>query len=66
MNDKSEVDFMLLFLQVLYTLTGWKWVKTLLGVVFIIDIALTVFGIGIVIAMLPQLMNIFQELVNML
>ena len=35
--------FMLLFLQVLYTLTEWKWVKTLLGVFFVIHIALSVF-----------------------
>ena len=57
---------MLLILQVLYTLTGWKWVKTLLGVLFVIKIALTVFGIGIAIAIFPELMNMLQEIINML
>lgn len=57
---------MLLILQVLYTLTGWKWVKTLLGVLFVLKIALTVFGIGLVIAILPQLMNIIEQLINIL
>ena len=54
---------MLLILQVLYTLTGWKWVKTLLGVLFVIKIVLTVFGIGIAIAILPQLMDIIEQLI---
>ena len=54
---------MLLILQVLYTLTGWKWVKTLLGVCFVLKIALTVFGIGFMISVLPQLMDIIQQLI---
>ena len=53
---------MLLILQVLYTLTGWKWVKTLLGVCFVLKIALTVFGIGFMISVLPQLMNLIKQL----
>ena len=53
---------MLLLLQVLYTLTGWKWVKTLLGVCFVLKIALTVFGIGFIISVLPQLMDIIDQL----
>lgn len=54
---------MLLLLQVLYTLTEWKWVKTLLGVVFVLKIALTVFGIGFMISVLPQLMDIIEQLI---
>ena len=57
---------MILILQVLYTLTGWKWVKTLLGVVFVLKIALTVFGIGFIISVLPQLMDIIEQLFMML
>lgn len=57
---------MLLILQVLYTLTGWKWVKTLLGVLFVIKIVITVFGIGLVIAILPQLMDMIEQLIMML
>ena len=53
---------MLLILQVLYTLTGWKWVKTLLGVCFVLKIALTVFAIGFMISVLPQLMNLIKQL----
>ena len=53
---------MLLLLQVLYTLTGWKWVKTLLGVCFVLKIALTVFGIGFMISVLPQLTDIIEQL----
>ena len=53
---------MLLILQVLYTLTGWKWVKTLLGVCFVLKIALTVFGIGFMVTVLPQLMDIIEQL----
>ena len=57
---------MLLLLQVLYTLTGWRWVKTLLGVCFVLKIALTVFGIGFIISVLPQLTNIIEQLINTL
>lgn len=57
---------MLLILQVLYTLTGWKWVKTLLGVLFVLKIVFTVFGIGVIIAILPQLMDIIEQIAMML
>ena len=57
---------MLLILQVLYTLTGWKWVKTLLGILFVIKIVLTVFGIGIAIAILPQLIDMLGQIMMML
>lgn len=57
---------MLLILQVLYTLTGWKWVKTLLGVCFILKIALTVFGIGFLVSVLPQLMDLIEQFFMML
>ena len=53
----------MLLLQVLYTLTGWKCVKTLLGVVFVLKIALTVFGIGFIISVLPQFMDIIEQLI---
>ena len=57
---------MLLFLQVLYTLTEWKWVKTLLCVFFVIHIALSVFGIGVMISLLPKLMNMLEQLMMVL
>jgi hypothetical protein len=53
---------MLLLLQVLYTLTNWRWVKTLLGVFFVLHIALSVFGVGVMISLLPKLMNMLQQL----
>lgn len=54
---------MLLLLQVLYTLTGWKWVKTVLGALFVLKIVLTVFGIGFMISVLPQLMDLIEQLI---
>lgn len=60
------MTMVLLFLQVLYTLTSWKWVKTVLGVFFIIWLAEIALATGILISMLPSLMNIISELIKML
>jgi len=57
---------LLLFLQVLHTLTNWKWVKTVLGVFFVIWLAEIALATGILITILPNLMNILSELIMML
>ena len=56
----------LLFFQVLYTLTNWKWVKTVLAIFFVLWVAEIVFCIGLVFTILPNLMNMLSELINML
>lgn len=56
----------LLFLQVLYTLTNWKWVKTVLGVFFVIWLAEIALATGILISILPSLMDMLSELIKML
>lgn len=60
------MTILLLFLQVLYTLTNWKWVKTVLGVFFVIWLAAIALYTGILITILPNLMNILSELIMML
>ena len=60
------MTILLLFLQVLYTLTNWKWVKTVLGVFFVIWLAEIALATGILISILPSLMNILSELIKML
>ena len=56
----------LLFLQVLYTLTNWKWVKTALGIFFVIWLAEIALATGILISILPSLMNILSQLIKVL
>lgn len=60
------MTMLLLFLQVLYTLTNWKWVKTVLGVFFVIWLGEIALATGILISILPSLMNILSELINMI
>ena len=55
----------LLFLQVLYTLTNWRWVKTALGIFFVIWLAEIALATGILISILPNIMNILSELIKM-
>ena len=57
---------MLLFLQVLYTLTNWRWVKILLGVFFVIDLVVWALATGLIIGMVPDLINMIQEMINVL
>lgn len=56
----------LLFLQVLYTLTNWKWVKTALGIFFVIWLAEIALATGILISILPTIMNMLSELIKMI
>lgn len=52
----------LLFLQVLYTLTNWKWVKTALAIFFVISLAEIALGTGILITVLPRLIETIKML----
>lgn len=60
------MTMLLLFLQVLYTLTSWRWIKTVLGVFFVIWLAEIALATGILISILPNLMNMLSELIKML
>lgn len=60
------MTILLLFLQVLYTLTKWRWVKTALGIFFVIWLAEIALATGILISILPNLMNMLSELIKML
>lgn len=60
------MTMLLLFFQVLYTLTNWRWVKTILGVFFVIWLAEIALATGILITILPKLMNMLTELIKML
>lgn len=60
------MTMLLLFLQVLYTLTNWRWVKSALAIFFVIWLAEIALATGILISILPNLMNMLSELINML
>lgn len=60
------MTMLILFLQVLYTITNWRWVKTVLGVFFVIWLAEIALATGILISVLPSLINILSELIKML
>lgn len=60
------MTMLILFLQVLYTLTNWKWVKTALGIFFVIWLAEIALATGILISILPSLMNILSELIKLI
>ena len=60
------MTMLLLFLQVLYTLTNWRWVKSALAIFFVIWLAEIALASGILISILPNLMNMLSELINML
>lgn len=60
------MTMLILFLQVLYTLTNWKWVKTVLGVFFVIWLAEIALATGILISILPSIMNMLSELIKMI
>lgn len=60
------MTILLLFLQVLHTLTNWKWVKTVLGVFFVIWLAEIALATGILISILPSIMNMLSELIKMI
>ena len=56
----------LLFLQLLYTLTNWRWVKTALAIFFVIWLAEIALATGILISILPSIMNMLSELIKMI
>ena len=60
------MTMLLLFFQVLYTLTNWRWVKTVLGVFFVIWLAEIALATGILISILPNIMNMLSELIKMI
>lgn len=60
------MTMLILFLQVLYTLTNWKWVKTALGIFFVIWLAEIALATGILLSILPSLMNILSELIKLI
>lgn len=60
------MTMLLLFFQVLYTLTNWRWVKSALAIFFVIWLAEIALATGILISILPNLMNMLSELINML
>lgn len=60
------MTILLLFLQVLHTLTNWKWVKTVLGVFFVIWLAEIALATGILISILPSIMDMLSELIKMI
>ena len=45
---------LLLFLLVLYTITNWKWIKTVLGVLFVIWLVEIALAFGVFISILPS------------
>lgn len=60
------MTMLILFLQVLYTLTNWRWVKTALGIFFVIWLAEIALATGILISILPTIMNMLSELIKMI
>ena len=60
------MTMILLFLQVLYTLTSWKWVKTVLGVFFVLWLAEIALATGLLITAFPRLMDMLSQLTMML
>ena len=60
------MTMLLLFLQVLYTVTNWKWVKTALSIFFVIWLAEIALATGILISILPNLMNMLSELIKLI
>ena len=60
------MTMILLFLQVLYTLTSWKWVKTVLGVFFVLWLAEIALATGLLITVFPRLMDMLSQLTMML
>ena len=60
------MTMLLLFLQVLYTLTNWRWVKTVLAIFFVLWLAEIALATGIIISIFPSLMNMLSELIKMI
>ena len=56
----------LIILGLVYYLTNWRFLKIVIGVVFVGFLVEVAFCIGVIITVGPNLMNMLSDLINML